>query len=144
MPEVNGHEWGLEDLFLRVMLFDALRIRQDVGSAFGLYLWYKASVTVEFTTGPGVGVGGVRGLLPITDRRIAQEFEQSGVHCPERDIWRWRQTLKEKGYVTWKRAPNGLLTFVRGIGKFPPEKWKPLPSWAAYLFEEVDPTCVSS
>jgi hypothetical protein len=123
--------------FLRIWVSEFLHIEEEINRAIRLYLWYKARVTVEYVAESGHGCGAVYGLSPLTDKRISMDFAEDGFCHPTEKIRHWRRVLRRFGYVTWDRAPNGLRTFVAGMGKFPAEKREPLPRWAAELFKDL-------
>lgn len=102
-----------------------------------MLFWYIGRITVEYATESGVRCGGVYGLAPYTDFKIAEDITRIGLPCTGNQVCKWRRTLARLGYVAWKRTPVGQRTLVIGSEKFPDNSLERLPSWAAEIVDRA-------
>ncbi len=123
--------------FVRLGLDQSIRTMAEVKSAFQLLFWYIGRITVEYATEPGVRCGGVYGLAPYTDFKIAEDITRIGLPCTGNQVYKWRHALARLGYVAWLRTPAGQRTLVIGSEKFPDTSLERLPSWAAAIVDRA-------
>jgi hypothetical protein len=119
----------VREFFVRLGLLEGVRIIREVKSAFVLYFWYLARITVEYEF-HGIRIGGVLGLTPHTDERIADDLRGYGTRCSIEQIRRWRTNLTKGGYIATLRTPVGHQVLVIGSAKFLHREFGQLPRWA--------------
>lgn len=115
--------------FVKVPMEAGLRIMQEVGSAFKLFLWLVGRVTTEYQA-DGFRVGAVLGFGPNGDESIARDLARLGVPASHDKVCRWRSKLAARGLICQKRTPYGYRVGVMHSGKFPLLPAQKLPGWA--------------
>lgn len=108
-----------------------LRFEEELGDANLFADWLFFRITVEFEVEPGLRVGAVFRLAPLTDGDIAGDMrDRFGLRTPTaRKVRRWRYALTAKGIIAPIRTPRGHRLLVLNTNKFrsTPDA---LPKWA--------------
>lgn len=108
-----------------------LRFEEELGDANLFADWLFFRITTEFEVEPGLRVGAVFRLAPLTDGDIARDMrERFQLRTPTaRKVRRWRYVLTAKGIIAPLRTPRGHRLLVLDTNKFK-SKPDPLPGWA--------------
>ena len=123
---------GREDFFVRLKLLEGLKVIREVKSAFALYFWYIARVTLEYEV-DGTRIGGVLWGSPNTDQCVADDLLRYGTRCSAEQVRRWRTKLTRDGYIAGLRTPVGYRIILFGSAKLLNQKLVPPPPWVIKL-----------